>query len=424
MKNLTASARVILASFVFLSLFNSCKKTNDIIVADVGITVLSTSPDDNATGSRYDGEITATLTRNIDTTRFLVSISVAKGDSLINGDITIVKDIVSFIPETELLPSTSYIAAVSVFEKEKPTYPVYTYQWTFETKVEDAYEMTLRSNQVTDFVRDGTRSMQIGNHLYSFGGWHVPEESFNDIYRSSGDLSEWEKLPNAPWHGRHVYGIAKIEDSTYIIGGDNLQSLFDVWRTTDGENWTLLAQNILGNRIFYGCTVHNGYIYVVGGLGYYDVWRSRNGIYWEQVTNEVPFLKGECFAGSLASFNGKMWMLCGGNNGFGQGSIRKEVWSSTDGKIWKQEKDFSGSKRYYTDVIVWDNKLWVVGGFNYEEGNIKSIWYMKSDGTWKEFETPVDYIGRHATGVAVYNNQLVITCGNYQNNCWVIQKVR
>ena len=95
-----------------------------------------------------------------------------------------------------------------------------------------------------------------------------------------------------------------------------------------------------------------------------------------------------------------------------------------DGKIWKQENNFGGSIRYYTDVCVWDNKLWVVGGFNYEEGNTKSIWYMKPGGSWVEFETPADYIGRHATGVTVYNNQLVITCGNYHNDCWVIQKVK
>jgi hypothetical protein len=58
------------------------------------------------------------------------------------------------------------------------------------------------------------------------------------------------------------------------------------------------------------------------------------------------------------------------------------------------------------------------------EGNVRAIWYLKPDGSWKEIAIPDSYAGRHATGVAVYNNQLAITCGNYQNNCWVIEKVK
>ena len=117
-------------------------------------------------------------------------------------------------------------------------------------------------------------------------------------------------------------------------------------------------------------------------------------------------------------------MVCGGGSGGGTGIARKEVWSSTDGRVWKQETNFGGTERYYTDVCVWDNKLWVVGGYSSEESNIKSIWYMKPNGTWHEYQTPADYIGRHATAVAVYNNSLVITCGNYNNDCWVIEKMR
>ncbi|MDQ6610165.1 MAG: hypothetical protein M3Y85_10135 [Bacteroidota bacterium] len=295
---------------------------------------------------------------------------------------------------------------------------------TTKTTRSDEYKMTQRSTSVTDFNRDGSRMMQIGQYVYSFGGWHVPEESFNDVYRSKEDLRLWEKRPNAPWHGRHVFGVAKLGEFTYIVGGDNLNPAFDVWRTADGEHWTLLSTNILNNRIYYGCTAHKGYIYVVGGAGYDDVWRSHDGITWRRVANHIAFLNGENFSGSLASFEGKLWMVCGGGSGGGTGLARKTVWSSADGTVWQREPDFGGSGRYYTDVCVWDNKLWVVGGYSDAESNIKSIWYMKPDGTWVEYETPAGYIGRHATGVATYNNKLVITCGNYNNDCWVIEKTK
>jgi N-acetylneuraminic acid mutarotase len=136
------------------------------------------------------------------------------------------------------------------------------------------------------------------------------------------------------------------------------------------------------------------------------------------------FLNGENFAGSLTSFNGKLWMICGGGTGYGSGDARKSVWSSADGITWKQEQDFPGSERYYTDVCVWDNKLWVVGGYNYVERNIRSIWYMTAKGTWTELQTPDTYLGRHATAVGAFNNKLVIANGNYNNDCWAIDKLQ
>lgn len=412
--------------YFLLSLFilnTGCKKSDGIIVAPFSLKVMATTPEKSGTDSPFDRNVTATLNALIDTARFSAAIDLLQNGTTIKGGVLTADSVVSFLPEAELLPSTIYTANLLVSTKRSST-NVVSYTWTFTTKGPDEYVMTQRSTAVTDFTRDGSRMMQIGRHVYSFGGWAVPEESYNDVYRSSGNLTSWEKLPDAPWHGRHVYGIANMNGFTYIVGGDNLHNVFDVWRTSDGKKWRLLSTNILENRIYYGCTVHKGYIYIVGGSGYNDVWRSRDGITWEQVTDSVPFLKGECFAGSLASFNGRLWMICGGTNGYGQGEIRKEVWSSADGKEWKQEKDFGGSKRYYTDVCVWDNKLWVIGGYNFQEGNIRSIWYMKPDGNWKEYIAPNDYIGRHATAVALYNNSLVITCGNYNNDCWVIEKLK
>jgi hypothetical protein len=63
----------------------------------------------------------------------------------------------------------------------------------------------------------------------------------------------------------------------------------------------------------------------------------------------------------------------------------------------------------------------MIGGSG-ADGNFSDIWYLKKNGTWTEFIPPHSYKGRHATGVAVYNNKLVITCGNYINDCWVIEK--
>jgi hypothetical protein len=417
-------SRIIPGIFIFFILFSSCKKEDLHKQLRQLPSVVSTNPNDNAVNVPLDRNITVVLSSNVNDIRPSVSLSLNDGNTEVFAPSAYVADSVIFSFQNDLKASTNYTATIS-YQGEDVNGRMMSkqYSWHFTTKGPDQFEMTKRSDHVTDFLRDGTRSMQIGNYLYSFGGWHMPDESFNDVYRSTDDLTQWEKRADAPWHGRHVYGIAQMNGYTYVMGGDNLQMDFDVWRTQDGETWTQLADHILSDRIYYGCCAHNGYLYVVGGSGFSDVWRSADGIQWTKVADNISFLNGENFAGSLISYNGRMYMVCGGGTGGGTGIARKTVWSSVDGVDWQQEADFGGTGRYYTDLAVWDNKLWVVGGYNVVESNVRSIWYMKRDGSWSELELPSDYIGRHATGVAVYNNKLAITCGSYNNDCWVIEKV-
>jgi hypothetical protein len=420
--------RILLLIFSFsilLAGISGCKK-NDLEneYAEILPAVTFTKPFNNVSNFPVDSGMAVAFNVPMDNTTINCSTFIVKNDtSVVEGTIKQQDGITYFESATELLPNTVYNVTITTGAKDLKGHNMpNNYTWKFTTDKEAKYVMTKRSDKVTDFLRDGSRMMQIGNYVYSFGGWTgSPEESYNDVYRSNGDCTVWEKMPDAPWHGRHVYGCVKNDKTVYVVGGDNLQSQFDVWSTTDGENWIPLSSNILDNRIFYGCTSHNSYIYVMGGLWHSDVWRSTDGISWTEVAANVPFLNGENFAGSLASFNGKLWMVCGGGSGGGTGIPRKTIWSSTDGVEWKQEKNFAGEERYYTDVCVWDNKLWVIGGYNYN-GNVKSIWYMKSDGSWTEFKTPDDFLGRHATAVAAYNNKIVITCGSYHNDCWVIEK--
>jgi hypothetical protein len=252
------------------------------------------------------------------------------------------------------------------------------------------------------------------------------------VYRSTGDLSSWEQLPNAPWHRRHTFGIGKIDSTVYIFGGDHLYNEFDVWRTNDGQTFEQVTEsldNTIGRRLLYGACVHNNKLFVLGGQSALDhesvltdVWVSDDGANWSQIARDKQFL-GKNISGAVASFNGRIWVVGGGkyaNDDAGK-SWTNHIYSSKDGKNWRREKDAPWSGRQYHDVYVWDNKLWVVGGHNGK--NLADIWYMKRDGKWVKFETPPGFEARHATALAEYNNQLVIACGNYHNDCWVIKRV-
>ncbi len=294
------------------------------------------------------------------------------------------------------------------------------------------YTMTNRSNWITHYNRDGSKLMQIGDSLYMYGGWtSKPLQSNSDIFRSSGDLSVWQEMHDATWPGRHSFGIGKIDSTLYIFGGDQYTNVFDVWKTTDGMNFTLVNADLsstIGNRLLYGACVHKGKLYVLGGQsrsklnsGLTDVWSSADGIFWEKIASNKKFL-GKNISGTVVSYKNKIWVLGGGYYKHPQVSRRwtNEVYSSPNGIDWRREPHPPWGGRQYADACVWNNKLWVIGGDNGE--NLSDIWYMREDGSWHEFETPEGYTGRHATAVGVYNDQLVIACGNYHNDCWVIEK--
>jgi hypothetical protein len=241
-------------------------------------------------------------------------------------------------------------------------------------------------------------------------------------------------MPDAPWAGRHTFGMSKLNSKLYILGGDYFNNVFDVWSTTDGLTWVQESDGInsvLGTRILYGTCAHNGKLYVMGGQEgldeftspYDNIWSSTNGRDWTLVAADKTFL-GKNISGVCTSFNGKIWVIGGGEYNESETPSKRwtnEVWSSPDGVAWEQQTNVPWTGRQYANVCVWDNKIRMVGGSN--GSNLQDIWYMNTNGDWTKFEAiPSSYIGRHATGLAVYNNELVITCGNYNNDCWVIEK--
>jgi len=415
-----ASACLVLA---LSSCFTSCKKMDETEVeqkAGISIRIEPSSPQSLA----IDDNILLRFNTEMDASALAGHVHLRSNEGELEISIRVNGKDVELLPSRELKPNFSYELVVDSNIKSKSGITLNsTFYNTLATKAPDGYTMSKTTNQVTDFERDGSRMAQIGNYMYSFGGWsNSPEDSYNDVYRSL-DLINWEKRADAPWHGRHVFGLVQLNGATYVMGGDNIHKLFDIWRTTDGESWTRLDSTTFGIRTFYATAAHNGNLYIVGGVDHSDVWRSPDGINWTKVADSLAWLNGENFAGSLASFNGRLWMVCGGGGGGGNGDPRKTVWSSEDGVSWREERPFGGSERYYTDVCVWDNKLWVVGGYNYDERNVKSIWFMNKRGEWHELPTPDTYIGRHATAVGVFQNRLAISCGNYFNDCWVIDKL-
>ena len=198
-----------------------------------------------------------------------------------------------------------------------------------------------------------------------------PSQFFNDVWRSYDGKSWTQLTASAPWQGRAGLSAIVYGDYIYVMGGSNGDDvaiggsgrvLFnDVWRSRDGRSWQLVsAAAAWPARAGAAVVQKNGYLYILGGeygflptagpnglqFPYFnDVWRSRDGAAWEQVTPSAawsprPGLQSQVLYGSIVVFGGFGWPSLadpkqppGPSNPFIPGHPTDQ-WSSRDGKNW------------------------------------------------------------------------------------------
>jgi hypothetical protein len=191
----------------------------------------------------------------------------------------------------------------------------------------------------------------------------IPSEFFKDVWRSVDGVSweqmtndaEWAKTPKFGGESQGRAGISAVNfkgklwlmggslgDDNSIGGGINERILFnDVWFSEDGSTWHLATENAPWEARAGGVAlVKNGWLYYMGGekgfvaeTDYFnDVWRTKDGANWEEVTDESgagwsPRPGHKC---SVLANN----FVCMG--GFGTPSNPSDIWVSKDGAEWTQ----------------------------------------------------------------------------------------
>jgi len=105
-------------------------------------------------------------------------------------------------------------------------------------------------------------------------------------------------------------------------------------------------------------------MWVIGGSlndgGHFgnDVWNSDDGKKWNLVLDSAPFLP-RCTHASLV-YQNKMWVI----GGYVDGAYPKhDVWSSADGKTWELVTAAAAfTERTEVNAINWKNAMWVIDG--------------------------------------------------------------
>ena len=297
------------------------------------------------------------------------------------------------------------------------------------------YEWHCLTEQAAFAARDGAGALVFDDKMWLLGGWnpgdkvHFPKICNSEVW-SSTDGAAWNlEVLAAPWEGRHTAGYAVHDGRMWIVGGDCNQGHHqkDVWSSADGVQWDLVCEHVPWfPRVLHYTVVFDGRIWVIGGqsmpkfddaaeeLFYNDVWCSKDGANWEQVTESAPWSPRGMIGGS-AVLGGRIWLLGGGTYDTPMTPSRKffnEVWSTGDGVNWELHNDSPPWKpRQYHEVAVFDERLWVMEGSIGPRGNQRDVWHSADGVEWHEVpDTP--WAPRHAASVFVYDNGLWMVAGN------------
>lgn len=116
----------------------------------------------------------------------------------------------------------------------------------------------------------------------------------------------------------------------------------------------------------------------VNGTPTNDVWSSGDGSDWMCAVASAEFAPRSSY--SSVVFNDKIWVV----GGFAAGAnLLNDVWYSSNGSSWTQATaEAAFSKRYGHASLVYDNKMWVIGGMEGGGGKKNDVWYSSDGATW------------------------------------------
>ena len=222
--------------------------------------------------------------------------------------------------------------------------------------------------------------MVFDNKMWIMGGWYNgrnPGASASNQVWCSTNGSDWtQTTAAAPWAARCGAGGAVFNSKMWIIGGteqyyygDDGSLLNDVWSSSDGVTWEPATLNAPWSpRAYHQVLAFDDKLWVLGGGSYTpglwslnDVWNSSDGVNWTKVAEHAPWDSRIWFSAEV--YDDRMWIL--GGSTAGGTWLRNDVWSSGDGTTWTQlQTDAVWTPRHEMSTYVFQNKLWLVGGYD------------------------------------------------------------
>ena len=134
-----------------------------------------------------------------------------------------------------------------------------------------------------------------------------------------------------------------------------------------------------------------------------------DGSVWVEATDGADWSGRNELSSSV--FDDKIWVI-GGYNG---SSGLNEVWYSEDGINWNEtEATADWSARYDHTSATFNDKLWVLGG--YDGSREDDVWYSADGVIWEEATPTAGWVARNEHTSVVFDDQLWVLGGNQGNS--------
>ncbi|MBX3451690.1 MAG: galactose oxidase [Planctomycetaceae bacterium] len=253
------------------------------------------------------------------------------------------------------------------------------------------------------------------------------------VFSSSPAIaSDWELVtPKAEWQARDSSAEMVHAGQMWIMGGwfDSFsEPPSDVWKSADGKNWERVAARSpwkhsdfpmgvsFRDRMFLMGGWHNGRLPDASASN--QVWSSRDGADWKLETKDAGW--SARMAGAVVVFQDKLWLLGGIQKYyFGDNSdLKNDVWCSDDGVNWTCVTEAAAwPARAYHQAVAFNGKLYVFGGGNYlPEYQVRNdVWCSEDGKTWTQLTEAAEWPPRIWFGSAVYRDRIWVL-GGWSNN--------
>jgi hypothetical protein len=142
------------------------------------------------------------------------------------------------------------------------------------------------------------------------------------------------------------------------------------------------------------------------------VWSSTDGKKWDLINKSAPWIHSDL--SMTIVFKNKMWIIGGVDKEDGKFIYLNDVWNSTDGKNWTLvTSQAPWAKRYAPQVLVYQNKIWVIGGCTlFPSTHLNDVWYSEDGHNWIQAATFADWAPRKSFAVMDFKNRMWLFGGD------------
>ena len=271
--------------------------------------------------------------------------------------------------------------------------------------------------------RDSQGRAVFDDHIWIFGGWFTPQTpNPRDVWKSPDGKTWTCTVEEAPWIHGDLPATMAYRGKLWLMGGRRLpgkENSNKVWSSTDGAEWDLVSEAAWCPRVGHSYAVFKDRMWIIGGTeNFYedndqtlknDVWSTEDGKDWKLETGNAGWSKRR--DAQVVVFDDKLWIM-GGGHWNPENIPTNDVWCSEDGVNWTQITEAAAwPPRMWHCVVAYRGLMWLMGGWNRENGNFGDVWYSKDGKTWTEMKSDVIWENRHAPTAYVFKDKIWMVGG-------------